>query len=322
VQEAARAAGARYVPLRHVRRAINPWRDVLGLLELVQLLRRARPHILHASSSKAGILGRLAAWLTGVPIRIFTVHGWAFLAGRGASAALYRWAERLARPLTTVTVCVAEHERVAGLAAGTCSEATAVVIHNGVRVEAAPPRNRPDRRSPRIVSVGRLKAPKDAFTLVRALAGLPRGSFEAVVVGDGPDRAALEAEVESLALAPVLELAGERRDVPELLATADIFVLSSRSEGLPMTILEAMAAGLPVVASSVGGVPEVVVDGETGLVVPPGDPASLAAAIERLLADPALRRRLGGAARERVAELCSWDRVVDETLAAYKAALR
>lgn len=302
LRQAAGAAGVRFVPLRHVRRPINPWRDLLGLIELLRLLRRERPHILHASSSKAGVLGRVAAWLTGVPIRIFTVHGWAFAARAGALSGLYRQADRLVRPLTTATICVAESERVAGIAAGTCSAQTTLVIHNGVDAAAAPPPEPRGERPVRIVTVGRLKAPKDALTFVRALARLPDGAFEAVIVGAGPDRSAVEVELHSLGLERVVELAGERHDVREVLAGADLFVLSSRSEGLPLTILEAMAAGLPVVASLVGGVPEVVVDGETGLLVPPGDPLRLAAAIERLLQDSSLRRRLGQKGHARVKE--------------------
>jgi glycosyltransferase involved in cell wall biosynthesis len=302
LRDAARAAGIRFVALRHVRRPISPWRDLLGLLELLVLLRRERPHILHASSSKAGVLGRVAAWLAGVPIRIFTVHGWAFSAHEGSRSSVYLWADRLVRPLTTVTVCVAERERVAGIAAGTCRAQNTVVIHNGVDAGAAPEAVHANPGPPRIVSVGRLQAPKDALTLVRALARLPKGSFEAVLVGAGPDRPLVEAEVRRLGLERAVELAGARHDVPEILAGADLFVLSSASEGLPMTILEAMAAGLPVVASDVGGVPEAVVDGETGLLVPPGDPASLAAAIERLLEDASLRRRLGQAGHARAKE--------------------
>jgi glycosyltransferase involved in cell wall biosynthesis len=301
LREAARTAGVRFIELEHVRRPLSPWRDPLGLLELVKVVRRERPYIVHANSAKAGALGRLAAWLTRVPIRIYTVHGWAFTAHGGASSALYRWAERLLCPLTTATICVADSERRAGLEARTCDEATTVVIHNGVaplRVSALEARSGPCR----LVTVGRLQAPKDTLTLVRALAVLGRRSCEAVIVGDGPDRAAVESEVRRLGLDSVVRLAGVRDDVPELLATADLFVLSSRSEGLPLSILEAMAAGLPVVASSVGGVPEVVVDGETGYLVPPGDPRSLAGAIERLLDDSALRRRLGAAGRIRVAE--------------------
>jgi glycosyltransferase involved in cell wall biosynthesis len=266
------------------------------------------------------VLGRLAAWLTRVPIRIFTVHGWAFSAHRGMAAALYRWAERLVSRVTTVTVCVAERERVAGLAAGSCDERTTVVIHNGVDPTAALPRRRRDGTPPRIVTVGRLKAPKDPLTLVRALASVS-GPFEAVVVGDGPDRPAVEAEAERLALGGAVRLAGERADVMQLLADADIFVLSSRSEGLPLSILEAMSAGLPVVASRVGGVPEAVVDGETGLLVPPGEPSTLARALERLVADPALRGRLGAAGRERVEELFHLDRCREAHVELYRREL-
>lgn len=301
LRDASRAAGVRFIELEHVRRPLNPWRDFRGLLELASLIRRERPHIVHANSAKAGALGRLAAWLTRVPITIYTVHGWAFTAHAGPSSTLYRWAERLLRPLTTMTICVAESERRAGLEARTCGEATTVVIHNGVDL---PPLRAPETRSGpcRLVTVGRLQAPKDALTLVRALAALQPASCEAVIVGDGPDRPAVENEVRRLGLDSVVRLAGERDDVADFLAAADLFVLSSRSEGLPLSILEAMAVGLPVVASGVGGVPEVVVEGETGLLVPPGDPQSLADAIERLLDDSALRRRLGAAGRIRVAE--------------------
>ncbi len=299
--DAARAAGARFVPLRHVRRAINPWRDLRGLFELATLLRRERPHILHASSSKAGVLGRLAACLAGVPIRVFTVHGWAFSAHQGTRSALYRWAERLVLPLTTATICVSERERAAGLAAGTCTDETTAVIYNGVEVRPSPA-NRPAHRLLRIIAVGRLQAPKDQRTLVHALARLGDQAFEAVIVGDGPEYAAIERDVQRLGLAQAVELAGQRQDVPELLSTADLFVLSSTSEGLPISILEAMAAGLPVVASGVGGVPEVVVDGQTGLLVPPRDVPSLAAAIKRILSDPSLRYTLGQAGRMRVSE--------------------
>ena len=289
---AAEEAGARFIPLEHVRRPVRPWRDLAGFLELVRLLRRERPDIVHVNSSKAGLLGRFAASVVGVPIRIFTVHGWAFAAHSGLAAAFYRWADRLARPLTTVTVCVSEHDRSTGIRAGTCTAEGAVVIRNGIFLGGAP-RARHERARPLLVSVGRLKAPKDFVTLARALALLPAGSFEAVVVGDGPDRPALEAELRRLGLEDSVQLAGERPDVPDLLAAADVFVLSSRSEGLPVSVLEAMAAELPVVASSVGGLPELVVDGETGFLVAPGDANELASALRRLIEDRDLRRRLG-----------------------------
>ena len=172
-------------------------------------------------------------------------------------------------PLTTLTICVAERERSAGLAARTCRAGDTVVIPNAVDAGAVPPA-RHDGSPPRVITVGRLAAPKDPLTLVRALARLRGSPFTATIVGDGPDRAAVEAEIRAAGLDGVVELAGERDDVPGLLADADVFVLSSRSEGAPLSVLEAMAAGLPVVASAVGGVPEIVADGETGLLVPPG----------------------------------------------------
>ena len=301
LRDAAREAGVRFVGLRHVRRALRPGRDLLGLLELLALIRRERPDVVHANSSKAGVLGRVAALLMRVPVRVFTVHGWAFKAYAGLPSRLYLWADRLMSPLTSATICVSETERAAGFAARTCRPRSTVVIPNAVDVEAAPPA-RGDGDPPRIVTVGRLAAPKDALTLVRALALLGPIRFSALLVGDGPDRAAVEAEVRSLDLEDRVELAGSRADVPALLAAADVFVLSSRSEGAPISILEAMAAGLPVVACDVGGVGELVADGETGLLVPSADPARLAEALRRLVADPGLRRRLGAVGRARARE--------------------
>jgi glycosyltransferase involved in cell wall biosynthesis len=201
-------------------------------------------------------------------------------------------------PLTTVTICVSETELAAGLEAGTCSTERSVVIHNAVDVAAAP-RSRHDRSTPRLMAVGRLKAPKDFVTLIRALAALPGREYEALIVGDGPDRGAVEAEIRRLGIEDRVQLAGERDDVPELLASSDVFVLSSRSEGLPVSALEAMAAELPVVASDVGGLAELVVDGETGILVPAGDEAALAEALGRLVQDRELRQSLGAAGRAR-----------------------
>lgn len=317
---AAHRAGARPVALEHVRRPLRPWRDLRGLLELVALFRRERPDIVHANSSKAGVLGRLAAALTGVPIRIFTVHGWAFAAHSGIASALYLWAERMMRPLTTVTICVAESERASGFASRACDPKGTIVIRNGVAADAPGPAVRADGAVPTVVAVGRLQRPKDPLTLVRALNRL-RSEFSAVIVGDGPERARLEAEIGRLGLEGVVVLAGGRADVAAMLARADVFVLASTSEGLPLSILEAMAAGLPVVASSVGGVPEAVEDGETGLLVPPRDPVRLAAALERLLVDPALRRRLGSNGRERVLEHFSLETCRQAHVAVYRRAL-
>ena len=300
LRDAVTAAGARFVPLRHVRRAISV-RDVLGLFELVRLMRRERPVLVHTNSSKAGVVGRVAAVLARVPVRIFTAHGWAFAAASGASSSLYLWADRLMRPLTTTVVCVSESERTAGLAARTCRADRTVVIHNAVDVDGASVAT-PDGSPPmRIIGVGRLAPPKDFRTLLRAVGRLDRGAVELTLLGDGPDRAALEDEIASLGLAEDVTLAGEVPDVPSRLAHADVFVLSSSSEGFPISVLEAMAAGLPVVAADVGGVREAVEEGVTGHLFAAGDVGSLAATLEALAAEPARRRELGEAGRARAA---------------------
>jgi glycosyltransferase involved in cell wall biosynthesis len=301
LREVVEAAGARYVPLRWVGRAVS-WRDLPALFELVALFRRERAAAVHLNSSKVGLLGRVAAWLARVPVRIFTVHGWAFAAHHGRAAKVYRLAERAARPFGTVVVCPVEQVRRMGIEAGTCDAEHSVVIPNAVDAAAAPAASPGEAGVPTIVSVGRLHEPKDFVTLARALRALPPGSFRAEIVGDGPDRDAVERELAEGGLGAAVELAGERPDVPRRLAAAGVFVLSSRSECMPISVLEAMAAGLPVVASAVGGLPEMVVEGETGYLVAPGDPDALAEALARLVADPEARRRMGEAGRRRARE--------------------
>ena len=294
LRDAAEAAGVPYVELEHVRRPIHPWQDALALAELVRLCWKLRPDIVHAHSSKVGVLGRLAAWLARVPVRVFTVHGWSFAAYDGLAGRLYLWIERLMRPLTTAVVCVADATLEQGLRARACDPLHAVVIHNAVDVAGF--RGRAATDGPcRIVSVGRFAYPKDFATLFNSLERVD-GDWRASLVGDGPGRKAVEGSTR-------VEVLGPRRDVAELLADSDVFVLSSRSEGFPVSILEAMAAGLPVVASDVGGVGEAVVDGETGFLVPPGDPDALAEALARLVADPLLRQLLGEAGRDRALRL-------------------
>jgi glycosyltransferase involved in cell wall biosynthesis len=297
LHDAAEAAGARYVELRHVRRPIDPWHDALALVELIRLCRKVRPHIVHAHSSKMGVLGRLAAWLARVPVRVLTVHGWSFAAYNGLARSVFLWIERLMRPLTTMVVCVAEATRQEGLAAGTCDPQRTVVIHNAVAVRTFRPTSRRGG-TVEVVGVGRFAYPKDFTTLLDALT-LVAAPCRVRLAGDGPALPTVASALARNGLSHRVELLGARADVPNLLARSEVFVLSSRSEGFPVSVLEAMAAGLPVVATDVGGVREAVEDGETGFLVPAADSEALAGALERLLVDGELRRRLGAAGRAR-----------------------
>jgi glycosyltransferase involved in cell wall biosynthesis len=301
--DATRTAGATYVPLTHVRRPLDPVRDVAGFVELWRLCRRIRPQIVHLNSSKVGILGAAAAALAGVPARVFTAHGWAFNAETGFRARAYRALHRLIRPLLTCVICVSQSELAVGLAAKACVRGRSEVIRNGV------PR-RPAGSSPRtgIVTVTRLRAPKDIFTLVEAVAQQGSALPRITVVGDGPDRALVEQTLVAKGLSDRFELVGDVGDPGPFLDRAAVFVLSSRSEGLPMAVLEAMAAGLPVVATAVGGIPEVVHDGVSGTLVPPGDAAALGSALSDVASDPDRAAALGASGRRSVDEEYSIER--------------
>lgn len=290
--DATRASGATYVPLMHVRRRLDPVRDAAGLVELWRLCRRIRPQLVHLNSSKAGILGAAASALAGVPVRVFTAHGWAFNAETGFRARVYRTLHRMIRPLLTCVICVSESELRVGLAAKACARGHSEVIRNGVtrRAAGAGP-------GTGIVTVTRLRAPKDIFTLVEAVANQGSALPRVTIVGDGPDRAALEQDLAAKKIADRFELVGDVGDPGPFLDRAAIFVLSSRSEGLPMAVLEAMAAGLPVVATAVGGIPEVVHHGVTGTLVPPGDVAAMGRALSDLTSDPERAAAFGAAGR-------------------------
>jgi glycosyltransferase involved in cell wall biosynthesis len=203
------------------------------------------------------------------------------------------------------------------------------VVHNGVPVPVREARNQRERsvlRSalglPRegslLVAVGNLYAVKDHATLLRALARLDDAHL--AIAGRGEEEEPLRALARDLDLADRLHLLGLRDDVDRLLAAADVFVQPSRSEGLPLALLEAMAAGLPVVATRVGGLPEAVVPGECGELVPAADPEALAVVLRSLLADPKRAAELGGAARRRVCNRFSVDAMVDAYRALYAQA--
>jgi glycosyltransferase involved in cell wall biosynthesis len=170
-----------------------------------------------------------------------------------------------------------------------------------------------------VLTVARLESQKDHATLIEAVPRVPDARF--VLVGEGGERRALESRARALGVSDRVRFLGLRGDIADLLAISDVFVLPSLYEGLPLSILEAMAAGKPVVASSIPGIDEVVVDGETGLLVPPRDPAALAASIRLLLTDSDLRVRLGDAGRERVHGTFSLERMVEGVVAVYQEAL-
>ena len=308
----------------------RPWVGWRGMIRLVQALRAVRPTIVHGYLFWAYILGTIAARLTRVPIVIASRRGLGtFKAGQAHYLLLERWTNAM----TDLWVANSEAVRQDTARQEGVDPARIRVIPNGVdpdRFAGTPDRRAVRRRlglpeaGPLILTVSNLIHYKGHGTLFEAVPLVTRihPTARFLLAGDGPIRPEIERRIAGADLAESVRLLGERDDVPDLLRAADLLVHPSDEEGFPNAILEAMAAGLPVVATRVGGTPELVVDGVTGILVPPRSPADLAAAVSRLLADPGLARRLGTAGRERAVREFPLGRMVERTEALYTEVLR
>jgi glycosyltransferase involved in cell wall biosynthesis len=234
---------------------------------------------------------------------------------------LYRQIERWAGPLASRIITVSEFDRQLALDARLTTGDRIVTVHNGMPDISPQLRADPSRTPVRLVMVARFGPQKDHRTLLRALAGLQHLSWELDLVGDGPLMGQMELLAASLGIGGRVRFLGQRLDVDELLASAQVSLLVTNWEGLPLSILEAMRAGLPVVASAVAGIGEAVSDGETGYLVPRGDAALVRDRVERLLTDPGLRLRLGGGGRTRYEQHFTLEHFVARTLAVYEDVL-
>ncbi|MBD3162427.1 MAG: glycosyltransferase, partial [Candidatus Eisenbacteria bacterium] len=290
----------------------------------VEILRATRTQLLHTHGGTAGFTGRLAARRLGVR-SVHTYHGLHYLHFRGVRRMLYETADRLLAPGTERIVCVAESDLRLARRHRLVVEGRAAVVHNGIDptpFAALPRRARGEGTGPVVGTIGRLHRQKGHRDLVEAAVRVleEEPSCRFTIVGEGEERGALEREIAAAGLGERFSLPGATHDATAALADFDLFVLPSLWEGLPLTLLEAMAAGLPVIASDVDGIPEAVSEGKDGLLVPPRDPAALARAILGLLRDPDRAARLGAAARRTVETRFTLDRMVRETERVYEEA--
>lgn len=302
--------------------------------KIYRMLRQLKPAVVH-TRNLAALEMVVPAWLAGVPLRLHGEHGWDNSDPDGRSRK-YRLLRKLYSPFVSKYVALSRTiesylvERV-GIEAGRIRR-----ICNGVNSDrfvpasmrreiAGSPFNDPGLFV--FGTVGRQQAVKDQATLVRAFAMFLRANPEApkrarlILVGDGPLAGSLADLVKSEGLDGLVWMAGERSDVPEIMRGLDVFVLPSQAEGISNTLLEAMASGLPVVATAVGGNPELVVDQETGLLVPALDTQSMGAAFDVLFNDLVRARSMGAAGRERVLANFSMDAMMGSYLALYEGKL-
>ena len=316
--ESLRAAGVQTIPLENLGVPIHLFRDLRALYEIHAILKALRPDLVSTHSSKAGILGRIAARTLGIPV-IFTAHGWAFTPGVPArQAALYRWIERVATPFASRIITVSDFDRQLAIGRGVAESEKVVTVHNGMPDVGPELRAEPGRSPARLTMVARFEPQKDHATLLHALAGLMDREWHLDLIGDGPLLADAQKLAERLGLAGRIRFWGQRMDVDARLAEAQVALLITNWEGFPRSILEAMRAGLPVVASAVGGIAESVRDGETGFTVAKGDVEGLRGRLQQLLADPELRQRMGHHGRQRYERHFTLSHTVEKTLAIYR----
>jgi glycosyltransferase involved in cell wall biosynthesis len=297
-------AGVHWVKVPRLRRPVGPFRDCLALWDLWRLIRKLRPNIVHTHSSKAGFLGRLAARMTGVPHTVHTPHGHVFEGYFSPVATrTFTALERLAARWTDRIITLSDGEAQDHLRLGIGRREQFVTIPSGVDLDAIRAASPAPLISegPVIGAVARLVPIKGLQYLVDAAPEILRRCPDArfLLVGDGEMRPALEAQARAHGLADQITFAGFREDIPSIIAGMDLVVLPSINEGMGRVLVMAMALGKPIVATRVGGVAELLGDGEAGLLVPARDPIALAEAIGTLLRDPARAQTLGEAGRRR-----------------------
>jgi glycosyltransferase involved in cell wall biosynthesis len=316
--------GVPVFPNPHFVRPVSLRHDVVALAPVVRALRSFVPDLVHAHSTKAGFATRLCAAILGFKAVVFTSHGWAFNEAETEwKRRAYEFAERYAAKVTTKIICVSEYHRSLALRCNVGRPDQLVVIPNGIDPGLFPGAKGDEIRKEFslnghavIVVVSRLAPPKDFTTLLKAATLLP-DKCKLLIVGDGELRQKTEGLIKDLGLGSKVTLTGNRTDIPDFLSASDVFALSSLSEGLPITIIEAMMSALPVVATNVGGVPELVDEG-AGILVPPGAPEMLAKAITSLVADPDMRKAMGQSGRQRALEHFTLDRMLTATEMLYE----
>ncbi len=311
----------RYVPMR---REISPSSDLASFFRLYALMARGRYDVVHTHSSKAGFLGRFAARLAGVKTIVHTPHGFYFLNQKaGSQRSFYLNLERVAGKVTRRMITLSSTEMAEAVDNRIISPDQVVLIENGIQLPAprdhrtvAPLRERLAPGASHVIgTVARFTPQKGPFDFVRMVAVLV-GAIPGVQVlwcGDGELRDQVEELARGLGVESQLHFLGYRTDVLDVIAVMDVFVLTSLWEGLPYTVLDAMALEKPVVATAAVGTRDIVQDSATGLLTPVGDPEEAARAVARLLSNPADARAMGSAGKEVILRRFSQEAMVKRT---------
>jgi glycosyltransferase involved in cell wall biosynthesis len=313
-------AGLDILVLPQLIRSLSPWHDLAALFALRRLIKKIQPDLVHLHSSKAALLGRLAAWFCAVPA-VVTVHGWPFVHPQSkVTKALYFILERSMVAFTAKFITVSKVDYCIALQQLKVQPAQLELIHNGIENDQsfAPIKSDTINAECNIICVARFDVPKDHRTLLLALKQINHIPWRLRLVGSGPLLAETKQLAGQLGMSEKVEFLGERSDVAELLTQADLFVLLSHWESLPISIIEAMRAGLPVIASNVGGITELVDDGISGRVVSAGNISEAADALCSLISNSSLRQSMSTASQQKFLQQFTADLMLSKTLGCYQ----
>ncbi len=326
--------GVRIIALPHLVRRIHPLHDLFTFWNLVKILKREKPHIVHTHTSKAGILGRIAARLVKAPVIIHTPHGHVYYGYFGKwKTSLYTFLERLTARITDKIIALTEQERSDHVRFLRIPEEKLAVIHSGVDMRRFLPSSLDPEETRKKIgipagvsavgTVGRLTLVKGHMHLLAAAAKVIalRPATVFILLGDGELKSELTDEANKLGIKENIRFLGWRPDVADLMSAFDLFVLPSLNEGMGKVLVEAMAAGKPIIASDVCGITDLITHGNNGLLVPPADPQALANSIESLLADPVRARELAAEGRE-LAQSYSADSMLAKIEELYRSLLK
>lgn len=325
--------------LKQLTRAINPWRDFLSAFELFDLFEKSKPDIIHLNSSKIGSTGAVVGWfykkLYNRNLKIiYTAHGFVFNEPMNFfKRKFYLWSEKISGYCKDKIICVSEQDKITALNNHIAHHKKFITIHNGIDLNKLNFLDKNDARKKFftnyklqvtsynyiIGTIANLYETKGILYLVRSTKILNEKfkNIAIVVIGEGPQRELLEKEIKKLNLEKIVFLVGTFENASQYLPGFDIFCLPSIKEGFPYAPLEAMAAGLPIVATSVGGILEIIEPEANGLVVQPKKPHELATALEKLLNNPKLRNKLSKNNLEKVKQF-SLEKMIRETEKVYK----
>lgn len=303
---------------KYLIRKLNIISDIKAVLKIREIVKGISPDIIATHSSKAGIIGRIVGYTLRIPT-IFTAHGWSYTEGVSAKKRwIYILIEKVIGRFSDGVIAVSEYDRQLAIKHKVLPEKKLEAIHNGVHdIEIIKRVGNSDEQF-NIIMVARFAPPKRQLQLLKVLNHMQHLSWEISFAGDGPELQAAKDYVESVGLGKRVSFLGNREDVTDLLQNSDLFVLLSDWEGLPLSILEAMRCGLPIIASDVGGVNEAVIHSENGYLIPKSDDNELLKKLTHILMDRSLCLDMGRKSRRLYEENFTYAKMYSETFNYYE----